>query len=121
MVVPQKNCHRPCRCDVFCFIAEIIWWNKEFNPVSFLSLNNFSSEEAFIKRVIEIDQDENACYKLLSEPYFHNNTPNEYYDENLVLSFFERILNDRRKPVSQRRKYWHPWRFHLVKGMRPAL
>jgi alpha(1,3/1,4) fucosyltransferase len=94
--------------------------DREFNPASFLSMNNFASEEAFIKRIIEIDQDENVRYKLLSEPYFHNNEPNEYYDESLVLNFFDRILNDGRKPVSQRRKYWHPWRFHLVKGMRRA-
>ena len=93
---------------------------REFNPASFLSLNDFASEEACIKRIIEIDQDENARFKLLSEPYFHDNVPNEYYDESLVLTFFDRILNDKQKPVSQRRKYWHPWRFHLVKGMRRA-
>jgi hypothetical protein len=92
--------------------------DNEFNPKSFLSLNNFANEEVFIKRIIEIDQDENARYKLLSEPYFHNNVPNEYYDESRILTFFENILSDTQKPVCQRRKYWHPWRLHLVKGMR---
>jgi alpha(1,3/1,4) fucosyltransferase len=92
--------------------------DREFNPASFLSMNNFPSEEAFIERIIEIDNDENARFKLLSEPYFHNNIPNGYYDEARILSFFDKILSDSQKPVSHRRKYWHPWRFHLVKGMR---
>ena len=54
---------------------------------------------------------------MLAEPYFHDNRVNEYYDEDRVLAFFERILGDPTPPVSRRRLYWPLGRWRMAKRM----
>lgn len=93
----------------------IYWGNprvgEEFNSGSFLSLHNFSSEEALIERIIEIDNDDRLYKKLLEEPYFNNNVVNAWYDEERINDFFDKILSDATPPISRRRKpyIWGRW------------
>jgi len=99
-----------------------IYWGsprvgEEFNPRSFLCRHDFPDDESFIQRILEVDQDEDLYRSMLDEPFFHNNRPNEYYSEERLLEFFERILSDRSTPVSHRRKFWHLGRWRLARRM----
>ena len=85
----------------------IYWGNplihREFNPASFLNYFDFTSEEALIEKIIELDQDEAQYFEYLRQPYFHGNQPSQYFDDEALLDRFERIFFTPIKPVSQRR------------------
>lgn len=108
-----------------------IYWgdptiNQQFNPRSFLNRADFSSDEALIEKIIELDQDDGKYLEYLRQPYFHNDTPNEYFDPARALNFFERIFTEKLAPVAQtgrkgfsfgklfgrwkllKRHHWHP-------------
>jgi hypothetical protein len=87
-----------------------IYWgnpriNEEFNPRSFLNRADFASDEALIERIKQIDEDDGLLAECLSQPYYHGNKPNEYFDHGRILDFFERIFENRGQPVSQRRGF----------------
>jgi alpha(1,3/1,4) fucosyltransferase len=97
-----------------------IYWGdplvaKDFNPRSILSLNDYASMEEFLEKIIEIDQDDAKYRQMLAEPYFNDNRINEFYGEERILEFFERIFSDCSAPVSRRRKFWHIGRWRLAK------
>jgi|18_taG_2_1085343.scaffolds.fasta_scaffold01215_5 hypothetical protein len=47
--------------------------SEDFNPKSFLNLNDYESMDDFVKHVIEIDQNDNLYTKIINEPLFHVN------------------------------------------------
>ena len=100
----------------------IYWGNplvaRDFNPRSFLCLHDFASEDAFIEKIIEIDQDESQYRAILDEPFFNENRINEYYSEERLLEFFARVFSDQSVPISRRRKIWDVGRWRLAKMMR---
>lgn len=89
-----------------------IYWgnpliNEEFNPRSFLNRADFPSDEALIEKVRELDQDDAKYLEYLRQPYFHNDTPNQFLDRQRLLDFFERIFTTPIEPVGRRRlKKW---------------
>jgi len=99
----------------------IYWGNPkvgmEFNPKSFLSLHDYRSEEEFIEAIIAIDRDDTMYRRMLAEPYFHDNRPNAYYNEDRVLAFFDRILGDATPPVGRRGRFRALGRWRLAKQM----
>ena len=102
-----------------------IYWGcpsvgKEFNTKSFICRHDFETEEAFIRRIKEIDQDDEAYRAMLSEPFFHKNTPNAYFDLERYERFLRKAVETDIKPVCQRRKFWHfvAGRWRLGKRMR---
>ena len=101
----------------------IYWGNPaiatEFNPKTFLNYSDFSSEEALIEKIIELDRDDAKYMDYLRPPYFHNNEPNQYFSRERLLNFFERIFTTAITPVS-RRRYWNQiGRWILVKKNKP--
>jgi alpha(1,3/1,4) fucosyltransferase len=101
----------------------IYWGNprvaEEFNPASFLNYFDFADEEALIERIIELDKDDAKYLEMMRQPYCLNNQPNEYFDTNRVLDFFERIFTTPIQPVSQRRRLFSFGRWVLVKRNKP--
>ncbi|MGA6993786.1 MAG: glycosyltransferase family 10 [Candidatus Deferrimicrobiaceae bacterium] len=99
----------------------IYWGNPkvglEFNTRSFLSLQDYRTEEEFLEAIIEVDRDDAKYRRMLAEPYFPDNRVNEYYDEDRVLAFFKRIMSDPTLPVSRRKRYWPLGRWRLAKRM----
>jgi hypothetical protein len=99
----------------------IYWGNplvdREFNTKSMLCRYDFPDDQTFIEKILEADQDPALYAKIQEQPYFHNNTPNTFYDESRLLEFFHRIVDDRTRPVSQRRRFWHFGRWRLAKRM----
>ena len=101
----------------------IYWGNpriaEEFNPRSFLSYFDYGSDEALLERVIELDRDNAKYLNYAREPYFHANQPNEFYDPDRLLDFFERIFSTPIQPVAQRRRFFEFNRWILARKNRP--
>lgn len=86
-----------------------IYWgdpgiNEQFNPRSFLNRADFSSDEALIEKIIELDNDDAKYLEYLRQPYFHNDTPNQYFNRERVLDFWEKIISQKITPVAQARR-----------------
>jgi hypothetical protein len=93
----------------------LYWGNdrvdEEFNIESFIHLNKFDSDEEFIEKVIELDQDDAKYYEMLKQPYFIGDKLNKYFDDNYLCDFIQRILDDKTPSVSDKKSYflgkWH--------------
>lgn len=76
----------------------IYWGNpviyKDFNTKSFINYYDFANEDELIKRIIEIDQNDELYKQYLLEPYYHNNVINEYVNPENVLKQFEYIFSN---------------------------
>jgi glycosyltransferase involved in cell wall biosynthesis len=101
----------------------IYWGNprihEEFNPKSFLNYSDFADEEALIQRIIELDRDDRKYLEVMRQPYCANNQPNEFFNLDRVLDFFEKIFATKIRPVSQRRRLFSLGRWMLVKRNKP--
>jgi len=101
----------------------IYWGNpriqEEFNPASFLNYFDFADEEALIERIIELDQDDAKYLEVMRRPYCHHNQPNEFFNPDRVLDFFEQIFTTPIRPVAQRRRLFSFGRWLLVKRNKP--
>jgi len=83
-----------------------IYWgdpdiNEHFNPRSFLNRADFPSDEALIEKIIELDKDDSKYLQYVREPYFYNDQPNKFFDQERILDFFEKIFTTRITPVAQ--------------------
>jgi len=83
-----------------------IYWGDpdiaaHFNPRSFLNRADFASDEALIEKIIELDQDDEKYLAYLRQPYFHHDTPNQYFSRDRLLDFFEKIFTQKITPVAQ--------------------
>ena len=86
-----------------------IYWGdpdiaEHFNPRSFLNRADFPSDEALIEKIIELDQDDEKYLEYMRQPYFHNDTPNQYFSRERIQDFFEKIVSRKIEPVAQRRR-----------------
>lgn len=99
----------------------IYWGNPrlvdDFNPAAMLRREDFQSDDEFIDRIIEVYENPDLQLEILSQPNFHDNTPSKYYDDDRILGFFQRIVDDTTPPVSRRRKFWRLGRWRLAKRM----
>jgi len=90
-----------------CFVGSIpiYWGNKEigkdFNPARFINYHDFKDEQALIRRIIEIDNDDELALEIISQPIFKDNIiPEAIRDEN-VLKFFRGVIeNEHVVPVA---------------------
>lgn len=92
-----------------------IYWgdptiNEQFNSRSFLNRADFPSDEALIEKIIELDNDDEKYLEYLRQPYFYNDTPNQYFNRQRILDFFENIFSQKITPVAQKKG-----RFHFIK------
>jgi hypothetical protein len=85
----------------------IYWGNsqvgKDFNTRSFIHVNQYVSYEEVIKRIIELDQNDDAYLQMATEPWFNNNVmPNEMTEKSLEV-FLDFVLDDMKtkKPVAR--------------------
>ncbi len=83
----------------------IYWGNplvhRDFNPRSFVNFYDYSSFEALIERVIELDRDDAQYCQMLRQPWYHDNRVNPYIEPAHVLSMFRRIFTADRLPRAQ--------------------
>jgi len=75
----------------------IYWGNPkvglDFNTKSFLNSFDYKNEDAFINKIIELDNNDNLYLKMLQEPWFIDNKLPEFIKEKNVLNQFEIIVN----------------------------
>ncbi len=83
---------------MFCKSMPVYWGNpfiaEEFNTKSFINWNDYGSDEAVIERIIELDQNEDLYEKVYNEPYFLDNKPNHYCDEERLVEFLRGIFDN---------------------------
>ena len=101
----------------------IYWGNprvgEEFNTAGFLNYFDFPSEEALIEEIIALDRDDTKYLERLRRPNFVNNKPNQPYNPDRLLDFFERVFSEKITPVAQRRRWFPFGRWLLAKQNRP--
>ena len=80
----------------------IYWGNpiisREMNEKSFISFNDYPSFDKLMQRVIEVDNNEDLYLQYLLEPLFYNHKPNEYFEEERLVLFFENVIRSLDKP-----------------------
>lgn len=86
----------------------IYWGNPkidlDFNAASFINCHDFADDEAILRRVREIDQNDDSYRQLLAEPWLKGSVLNRYVDEANVLAWFGKIFHQQSTyiPVAQR-------------------
>lgn len=77
----------------------IFWGNKfieqeGFNPDSFINLHSFDSFENAFAYIDSLYQDKDKMINVLSAPIFKNNILPDYFNNNYLLSFLEKIIEN---------------------------
>lgn len=85
----------------------LYWGNPDiatdFNPGSFVNVNDFTSLDEALDYVIALDQDDTRYCDMLSQPYLPENAPTKFFDEERLLDFFDRIFA---KPPRRRKCFF---------------
>lgn len=97
-----------------------IYWGcdrvgEEFNKKSFLFRGDYSCDEEFIEKILEVHKTPKLYEEILREPYFMNDKPNEYYDLNRIIDFIQNIVHNNQPPISQNKKIFSLGRWRLAK------
>jgi len=67
--------------------------NEQFNSKSFINISDFKNTSEAIEYIIEVDNNAELYKKYLNEPYFINNKPNKWFNEEIYLNFIKKILD----------------------------
>ncbi len=65
---------------------------RDFNPKSFINCNDFKTFDEVVKKVIEIDQDDELYYEILKQPWFNDNKPSIYFDDKRISKRLKEIF-----------------------------
>jgi len=90
---------------------------REFNKKSFINVQDFSSEEECFRRIVEIETDDSAYLEMLSEPFFHDNKPNDFFDLKRYADFLHHAVEENITPKCRSRKLMIFGRWRLAKRM----
>lgn len=78
----------------------VYWGNpvieRDFNKKRFLNYDDFEDEDALIKRMIELENNESEALKILSQPVFPGNEEPHFIKEQNVIRFLAEIIDNRR-------------------------
>lgn len=77
---------------------------RDFNTRRFVNYHDFESDSAFLRRVVELDTDDDAYCEVLAEPWFNAGRVPSCADLDAVRDRFELIRVSTTRPVAQRRK-----------------
>jgi len=74
-----------------------IYWGcprvgDDFNPLSFVNATGRKLEDV-VEEVVHLDLNDSAYLSMLSQPWFHNNKPNLYCEEDRLVEFMRRVLD----------------------------
>lgn len=65
---------------------------RDFNTKSFINCHDFKNFDEVVKRVIEIDKDDELYEKILREPWFYNNKPSKYMSDEMIMKRLKEIF-----------------------------
>jgi hypothetical protein len=90
-----------------------IYWgnklvNRDFNSQRFLDYNQFQSDEDLIKRILEIDQNDDLAIDMIMQPAFSPNKISHEEEHHQILKLLCSIIENNKKPIAVRwSKYLH--------------
>ena len=86
--------------------------NEDFNSSRFINYDDFGSEAALIKRIIEIDNNDELAIKMLMEPTFSTYKLPHEEEHQRVLDILCGIIESDKKPIAK--QFWiHLHKFKL--------
>ena len=80
--------------EALCSKTIPIYWGSgtaaiDFNPKAFLNWHDYRNDDAFIKAIIELDNDPVKYMEMYMQPMFNNGEKkNKYFDENYILDWW---------------------------------
>lgn len=84
----------------------IYWGNRlvdrDFNSNRFLDYNQFSSEEDLIKRILEIDQNDDLAIDMILQTPFSPNKLTHHEEHHQILETLRKIIEEDKKPIAAR-------------------
>ncbi|MFT6718685.1 MAG: hypothetical protein ACJAY8_001081, partial [Sphingobacteriales bacterium] len=76
----------------------------EFNKASFFNYADYSNEKELMEDVLNHENSRNLYLEKLSQPWFIQDTPNQYFDDNRLRYFFrEVVLRSEKRPIGKRK------------------
>ena len=66
-----------------------------FNPKAFINCHDFNSVDEVVNEIMKIDSDDDLYIKMMSEPIFVGNKLPEYFNNDYVLGFLDKIINNK--------------------------
>ncbi len=95
----------------------IYWGNphisEEFNTKSFFNYCDYQTEDDLIEDIIAHDKDPDKYYQKMTEFWFHNNTPNDYWNDDRLPLFLKNVVENisHKTPISKnwlKREIYYP-------------
>lgn len=97
----------------------VYWGNPlvhlDFNPLSFLNLQDFVNEEALVEKIVELDRDDARYIEYHNQPYFNPDHANIMLHPEKIVDFFDMIFSQKIRPVASRRRLFTFGRWILAK------
>ena len=98
----------------------IYWGNKlvsrDFNSQRFIDYNQFKSEEDLIKRILELDQNDDLAIDMIVQSTFSPNKISHEDEHKQVLDILRRIIENNQKPIAVRWiRYLHSFNLAVSK------
>lgn len=91
----------------------VFWGNpdiaREFNPKSFVNAHEFPTMQAIVERVLHLENTPAEYERMLAEPWFHENRPNEHYEPARLGRFLRDAIDSARPKLY---KVYPPYRWH---------
>lgn len=82
----------------------IYWGNKlvemDFNSKRFLDYNQFQSEEDLIKRILEIDQNDELAIDMILQPTFSLNKITHQEEQHQIVEILRSIIDTNTRPIA---------------------
>jgi hypothetical protein len=77
-----------------------VYWGSptlemDFNPEAVINWHDYKDDDKFLKRIIEVDNNDELYYHMLNQPMFRDNKPNKFMDINMLLDWWEKMVLSR--------------------------
>jgi hypothetical protein len=101
----------------------IYWGNplvsNEFNPEAFINCHDYANFDEVIKKIIEIDNDDELYKKYLRAPVFNDDKVPWFLQEDAILDKFEQIFSNKEAqikphPIRKFRYHWYNFKMGLL-------
>ena len=90
--------------------------DRDFNSKRFVNYHQFETEDEVIKKILEIDQNDELAIEMLMQPTFNKNKITHEEEHDRVLKILCEIIEENRKPMAQTwLRYIYQLKLHLIR------